>query len=214
MQKPIIPNDLSKLSLHELEFNYLPQLLHYYALQGFNFNSSDETKNINHCSDFQTLLSAIKAHPGYNRKYDETYTNSFWKRLVYIWIFQPEYDIEGFIEYLEKNTTEDLWWNMRERRSPEFKNVRDHWRDFKSKIISTEVILAVHDFSNAYNSIYGLEYLESHYGDIGLKYGTDERTRTINYLKFLVVKFKNYQEVFEDYYTKESDDLIDCINEA
>ena len=211
MKKPIRPSSLygDQPDMYQIPFQYLPRVLKYYCLNGWSLDGDDKKKNINYDIDFQVAVTIARAK---DSQFDGL-LGQFWNNLVYIWAFHSEYNLDGFVQYLEENTTDDTWWNDSDRRGNGHKGIREHLHDFMGKDRGATFFNAVYGYATGTNGVMGLEYTESGLGD-SKKFGSTERSRVINYLKWLSHKFKAYRDVYEEYYEEEMSvkDIIDSIN--
>lgn len=185
------------IDLYHLQFTYLPQMLKYYALKGWTLDSKDLSTNINHLIDFQVGVTIARHHAPNT---DHILAQQ-WEALVYLWAMNQEVNLDRFLEYIKEKTTEETWWTTGNNQ----KNVREHLATFlNSKNKANEIILAISNQSTHINGMVGLEYMESYGVNLwGTKFGDTPRERTINYLEFLVIKFKNYKLVYEEPYEPE-----------
>ena len=204
MYYPKIPKNLANSvpDHFKLSFEYIPQLLKYYTIKGKSL------EQIKKQFDFQEAIFIIKQ--GYNKDLIDSWINSWWSNLVYIWIYQN--DMMSKLIELVKLKTDDEWWSYDEKTgSPIRKDLRAHMTDLFGKEIAYQIIDSIQNIGTNSNKIVGLEYVEigfaKNYDSIYSNLGETERTRVLNYLIMLDNIFKNYQECLEESYLEESLEL-------
>lgn len=181
-----VPVDLS-----HLQFIYIPQFLKYYASQGWNFVS--QSKNLNYLMDYKIAVGVSQNLSPEAKKYHKQQ----WDSLVYYWALSPEYDLSSFYNYINKISNES--WIDRG-------NVMNHLADFlQSESKANELNLAVKFISNSTNGIVGFDYIEKFGTNLNnQKFGSDHpREKVLEYVSFLITKFKAYAQIKEDYYDPE-----------
>lgn len=202
MNKPITPKDLEtnpNISVWEL-YQYLSQMLKYYALQGYSFDRKAE-KSVYSFFDFQIALKICETKD-VSPAETHCYLNQIWQSLVYIWA-EREINLPKFYEYLQNNSTEEDWYSLDKRSN---KGALEHLMDFVGKDKANAFNLALVHISRESNNISGLQYTEEYKSF----FGNTPRERTLNYLKHLENYFKNLNDVYEEHY--DNSDFPTCKN--
>lgn len=186
------------VDLYDLQFRYLPQVLKYYALKGWSLDNKDKSKNINSLIDFQVAVTIARKK---STEQTDSILQQQWASLVYIWALNSQVNLEDFYHYVSDQSLINGWWNQQTRAG---KGVREHLTEFYGKDKASEIILAISDFGTSSNGIVPLEYMETYGKNLeGIEFGDNPRERILNYLPFLINKFKNYQLVKEEYFDEE-----------
>lgn len=184
---------------HDLQFRYFPQVLKYYALKGWSLDNKDRSRNINSLIDFQVGVTIARSK---NKELTDSILQQQWASLVYIWSLNSQVNLEDFLNYISHESLIEGWWNQQTRTG---KGIREHLTDFYGKDKAIEIILAISNFGTSANGVVGLEYMESYGKNLqDISFGDNPRERILNYLLFLINKFKNYQIVKEESFDEET----------
>ena len=186
MNKPT----LRSVDHYEMFFKYLPQVIKYYTIQGLTYEQIKKTP------EFMKTIPSQEGREDLQNMLFQAY-----EHLIYIWAFQPHINLDNIILELER-TNVDEWIG-------EDSNYDSNQKDalgFIIEILGQERGDFFYDALSHFPDELGLTKVDEGGSLRAMTYGSNSRDRVINYLKELSIRFKNYQQVYQEYY--EEDDLI------